>query len=894
MRTPRVLLAVLLAVSSIPRPVFAQEEAGDLTESANPLCRCVDREIAASDAEYPASEEASDVDASEDAATAVPARRVPLAQTQARLIALARGLEFFRNVGHYDNPDMKRTLAKIVPKEYLPHFSTRRRALYSTYRTLAVVDFTLAMKTPGACSEGAASRKKLLYAKDGLFVDPKTGKFTAWMVRLTGKPGGGAAPVNASEEASEEAGAETEAAAASVENGYQRMLGRQRSLSRQLENASPKERGGLLCKRARTHLLLAMGARLQKSPAKPASALTKVGDDTDAGVETVEASDDASYEASAATEAGEVNEAAWTIPAAKRGMSPRQLYDSLSPAVVAVKCRSNQGRGMMGTGSVIAGGRILTNAHVVLDKSQNKPFDEVMVYFRPAKLTGDRDQDLKNGVLAKVIRLNRSLDLALLQLSAPRKDVKVIELGDESAVGIGDPVLAIGHPEQGGLWTLTQGVVSSFKSGLGGVAGKDAFQTDASINRGNSGGPLLDMSGRQIGVNTAIARKAKDGLAITAVNFSLKSGVVKKWLAGPEAIEVGEEAGEEAGVEVADEEAADEVGDGSILTSARPYSIDEYVGAGEEDAGTEEVAEEVVAQVSGAEEAGETADASLDDAAAQESGKAKILTPAKPFKADDLLKREMQEMDDMGKDMSSEIRRRSLGLPLAPRVRRPGSGLVQVADESGQEAGTDIIETANEVADAGSEEDAAAPMPPGAGAARMPPSMPRSAPSIPKPVVVAPVMPKPADKYINRPDIKKPELVINTPVPKPPKPKEGCFGPNGIKPEMIIRKDPPKTPPAQGEVKPKPKMYVPPRALPRAPGGQPIPDSQQPHSQLGQSKNRVPGNRYPQAREFGANGKPVKDIDFTDHGNSKTHTNPHQHPLDSKGNRIKTKPQPLK
>ncbi|MDO8589354.1 MAG: serine protease [Armatimonadota bacterium] len=587
----------------------------------------------------------------EDAAAAAPARRISLAQTQARLIALARGLEFFRNVGHYDDPDMKRTLAKIVPKDYLPHFSTRRRALYSTYRTLAVVDYTLAMKTPGACTEGAASRKNLLYAKDGLFVDPKTGKYTAWMVSLTGKPGGGVAPVNAGEEESSEreAGVETDAAS-SVEDSYQRMLGRQRGLSRRIEKAAPQERAALLCKRARTHRLLAMGARLQRSPARGSQGLTKAGSETEeAGVEDIEASDDDTYNAAAETESGDVNDASWTIPAAKRGMSPRQLYDSLSPSVVAVKCRSNQGRGMMGTGSVIVGGRILTNAHVVLDKSQNKPFDEVMVYFRPAKLTGDRDQDLKNGVLAKVIRLNRSLDLALLQLSTSPKDLKAIELGDESAVGVGDPVLAIGHPEQGGLWTLTQGVVSSFKSGLGGVAGKDAFQTDASINRGNSGGPLLDMSGKQIGVNTSIARKAKDGLAITSVNFSLKSGVVKKWLAGPEAIEVADAGGEEAGNDVesgSDDTDAGDIGDGAILTSARPYSLDEYVNAGEEDA-TQEIAEEESSS-----DAGETADASFDDAAAQESGKAKILTPVKPFRAVDLLKREMQEMDDMGKDMS--------------------------------------------------------------------------------------------------------------------------------------------------------------------------------------------------------------------------------------------------
>src|SRR5439155_16151077 len=100
-----------------------------------------------------------------------------------------------------------------------------------------------------------------------------------------------------------------------------------------------------------------------------------------------------------------------------------------------------------------------------------------------------------------------------------------LALGDDSGVEPGDPVVAIGHPEQGGLWTLTQGVVSTVIADLGGVAGKNAFQTDASINRGNSGGPLIDRSGNIIGVNTSMARKAADGLTITSVNFSVRASV---------------------------------------------------------------------------------------------------------------------------------------------------------------------------------------------------------------------------------------------------------------------------------------------------------------------------------------------------------------------------------
>jgi serine protease Do len=90
--------------------------------------------------------------------------------------------------------------------------------------------------------------------------------------------------------------------------------------------------------------------------------------------------------------------------------------------------------------------------------------------------------------------------------------------------------VAIGHPEQGGLWTLTTGVISAEVDNFNGVKGKHVFQTETGLNRGNSGGPLLDGEGRMIGVNTAIARVASDGLPITSISFSLKSSVATQWL----------------------------------------------------------------------------------------------------------------------------------------------------------------------------------------------------------------------------------------------------------------------------------------------------------------------------------------------------------------------------
>jgi serine protease Do len=99
-------------------------------------------------------------------------------------------------------------------------------------------------------------------------------------------------------------------------------------------------------------------------------------------------------------------------------------------------------------------------------------------------------------------------------------------------VVVGDQVYAIGHPEQGGLWSLTTGVISAFRQNYGGVPGKNLFQTDASINRGNSGGPLLDTRGNMVGINSMIARKAADGMTITDVNYSIMSSVALNWLAG--------------------------------------------------------------------------------------------------------------------------------------------------------------------------------------------------------------------------------------------------------------------------------------------------------------------------------------------------------------------------
>lgn len=582
------LCAALLSVNS---PAFAQETfadesaAQDAAAKVTPLLHCVSQEILAGEFDAP------DADIAEEAGgqrPAKPGKPMSLSSRRDNLSRVARLLEFFQGRDAISDKAIKDAFAKTMLASHLKFFSSRRRLLNTTYRTLAVIDYTFATKQAGACAGGLKYRRDMIYAKDGLFVDPKTGRFSPWLERLTGKKGGSVPATAAVDEAGPSQGGR------SVEASYQLLLNSQRRLTRQLDaERDAKKRAALMCQRARGYRILALGALLQKPVVSQESAFEEAAamDQSEQG-ENEEGSLEASADGDSSHEdaAEPVTEAAWMLSSKSAGLSVRELYKQVAPSVVAIRSNSPAAGGSFGTGSVVSTKgewRILTNAHVVWNKQQNRPHENIIVYFKPANLTGDRAIDLQRGVQAKLLRFNRSKDLALLSLPSGPQGVRPISFGDDSAVQIGDPVLAIGHPEEGGLWTLTQGLVSTVKANLTGVKGKDAFQTDASINRGNSGGPLLDTKGRQIGINTLIARKAKDGMTITAVNFSLKIGFAKRWLSESEK-GASEDAAAEASAEdqdvaqaASDAEVAEDLGDdeaggdGSILTVARPFSLDD-------------------------------------------------------------------------------------------------------------------------------------------------------------------------------------------------------------------------------------------------------------------------------------------------------------------------------
>src|SRR6185295_6200997 len=127
---------------------------------------------------------------------------------------------------------------------------------------------------------------------------------------------------------------------------------------------------------------------------------------------------------------------------------------------------------------------------------------------------------------AKVVGTDPSTDIAVIKVDAPASALRPLTLADSSAVEVGDGVIAIGSPfglEQ----TVTTGIVSALHRQItapNNFTIDNAIQTDAAINHGNSGGPLLDLNGKVIGVNSQIE---SDSGGSDGVGFAIPSNTVR-------------------------------------------------------------------------------------------------------------------------------------------------------------------------------------------------------------------------------------------------------------------------------------------------------------------------------------------------------------------------------
>ena len=168
----------------------------------------------------------------------------------------------------------------------------------------------------------------------------------------------------------------------------------------------------------------------------------------------------------------------------------------------------------LGSGFVIdPAGIIITNNHVIADAN------EITVIFTDG-------QKLR----AKVVGKDAKVDVAVLKVT-PAKPLKAVKFGDSEAMRVGDWVMAVGNPfGLGG--TVTAGIVSARHRNIDSGPYDNYLQTDAAINKGNSGGPLFNMAGEVIGINTAILSPSGGSIGI---GFATPAATVQPIIAQLEA-----------------------------------------------------------------------------------------------------------------------------------------------------------------------------------------------------------------------------------------------------------------------------------------------------------------------------------------------------------------------
>ena len=189
--------------------------------------------------------------------------------------------------------------------------------------------------------------------------------------------------------------------------------------------------------------------------------------------------------------------------------NPRQdAPGALSPFDLLFGSRGRTARYSLGSGVIVSKeGHILTNNHVIAGMTKIT-----------VQLTDGRE------VSARFIGADAATDIAVLQISA--SNVTPLPLGDSDAVRVGQVVFAIGNPF-GFQETVTQGIISARGRRAMNDSDVEFLQTDAAVNQGNSGGPLLNLRGEIVGINTAIFSKTGGNVGIS---FAVPSNTARQTL----------------------------------------------------------------------------------------------------------------------------------------------------------------------------------------------------------------------------------------------------------------------------------------------------------------------------------------------------------------------------
>jgi len=264
-----------------------------------------------------------------------------------------------------------------------------------------------------------------------------------------------------------------------------------------------------------------------------------------------------------------------TSPLSGSGFDPAKIYADRGEGVVTIYAyfgnasSTGDGPASQGSGFVVSPeGYVLTNSHVITTAGEAssddvRPAGQVFVGFPD----GDR-------VVAKIVGWDVFDDVGLVKVDPKEHALRPVPLGDSASVVVGEPVAAIGSPF-GKENSLAVGVVSATNRSIESLTSlydlTGAIQTDAPINKGNSGGPLFDAEGRVIGINAQIRSQSGNG---EGVGFAVPINAAKRSMR--QLIETGRVAYSYVGVTTEDltpsiaREFGDPVQRGAVIANVRP------------------------------------------------------------------------------------------------------------------------------------------------------------------------------------------------------------------------------------------------------------------------------------------------------------------------------------
>lgn len=250
------------------------------------------------------------------------------------------------------------------------------------------------------------------------------------------------------------------------------------------------------------------------------------------------------------------------VPRVPDGSPFQEFFEDLFPKGPEGNNRRGPSRNAtsLGSGFVIsADGLIVTNNHVIADA------DEITANFADG-----------SKLVAELVGTDPKIDIAVLRVKSD-KPLPFVPLGDSEKARIGDWAMAIGNPfGLGG--TVTLGIVSAIGRDINSGPYDNFIQTDASINRGNSGGPLFNMDGEVIGINTAIISPSGGSIGI---GFSVPTALAKPVI--DQLIEFGETRRGWLGVQI--QTVTDEIAESLGLADAKGALVGDVFKGGPADAG---------------------------------------------------------------------------------------------------------------------------------------------------------------------------------------------------------------------------------------------------------------------------------------------------------------------